>query len=205
MGAGKILSAGDIGSLEPFPVLIMAFAIIRLAFQESYSQSNVALQLTGVILDLLRIVEIQGKEHLAEIGHLFKEYADSLEIDLNFQGFAEELAGLPGEYAPPEGCLLLALWQNQVAGCVALRQFSPGICEMKRLYTKPQFRGLGIGRALSEAIIARARRIGYERMRLDTLPSMETARRLYASLGFKEIEPYRYNPIEGAHFMELVL
>lgn len=156
-------------------------------------------------MDLLRTVEIQGKEYLAEIAYLFEEYADSLEIDLNFQGFAEELASLPGEYAPPEGCLLLALWQGQVAGCVALRQFSPGICEMKRLCTRPQFRGLGIGRALCEAIIGKARQIGYERMRLDTLPSMETARGLYASLGFREIEPYRYNPIEGAHFMELVL
>ncbi len=183
----------------------MAYAIIGFTFLVSHFQSNMALQLTGVIWDLLRIVEIQGKEYLAEIGYLFEEYADSLEIDLDFQGFAEELAGLPGEYGPPEGCLLLALWQDQVAGCVALRQFSPGICEMKRLYTKPQFRGLGIGRALCDAIIARARRIGYERMRLDTLPSMETARGLYASLGFKEIEPYRYNPIEGAHFMELML
>ena len=205
MVAGKTLSAGDIASLEPSPVLIDTFAIINLAFQESYSQSSMTLHLTGVILDLLRIVEIQGKEYLAEIGHLFEEYADSLEIDLDFQGFAEELAGLPGEYAPPEGSLLLALWQDQVAGCVALRQFSPGICEMKRLYTKPQFRGLGIGRALGEEVIKRARQCGYERMRLDTLPSMGTARSLYGSLGFKEIDPYRFNPVEGTSFMELAL
>ena len=156
-------------------------------------------------MDLLRIVENKGRENLAEVRNLFEEYANSLTINLDFQGFREELASLPGEYAPPDGCLLLALCQGQVAGCVALRQFSPGICEMKRLYTRPQFRGLGIGRALCEAIIVRGCRMGYERMRLDTLPSMETARGLYASLGFREIEPYRYNPIEGAHFMELVL
>ena len=154
---------------------------------------------------MLQIVEIEGKEYLPEVRNLFDEYAGSLGINLDFQGFDEELADLPGEYAPPDGCLLLALWQGQVAGCVALRKFSLGICEMKRLYTKPQFRGLGIGRALCDTIIARARRIGYERMRLDTLPSMEMARGLYASLGFKEIEPYRFNPVEGASFMELTL
>ena len=154
---------------------------------------------------MLQIVEIEGKEYLPEVRNLFDEYAGSLGINLDFQGFDEELADLPGEYAPPDGCLLLALWQGQVAGCVALRKFSLGICEMKRLYTKPQFRGLGIGRALCDTIIARARRIGYERMRLDTLPSMETARGLYVSLGFKEIEPYRFNPVEGASFMELTL
>jgi ribosomal protein S18 acetylase RimI-like enzyme len=154
---------------------------------------------------VLRIVEIKTKEYLLEVRNLFEEYAGSLGIDLDFQGFHEELADLPGEYASPDGCLLIALWKGQVAGCVALRKFSPGICEMKRLYTKPQFRGLGIGRVLCEEVIARARRLGYERMRLDTLPSMEKAKGLYGSLGFTEIEPYRFNPVEGASFMELTL
>jgi len=154
---------------------------------------------------VLRILEIKTKGDLFEVRNLFEEYADSLGIDLDFQGFNEELAELPGEYGSPDGCLLLALWKGQVAGCVALRKFSPGICEMKRLYTKPQFRGLGIGRALSEEVIGWARRLGYERMRLDTLPSMEEAKGLYSSLGFREIEPYRFNPVEGASFMELTL
>ena len=138
---------------------------------------------------MLRILEIKTKGDLFEVRNLFEEYADSLGIDLDFQGFNEELAELPGEYGSPDGCLLLALWKGQVAGCVALRKFSPGICEMKRLYTKPQFRGLGIGRALCEEVIGWARRLGYERMRLDTLPSMEEAKGLYSSLGFREIEP----------------
>jgi ribosomal protein S18 acetylase RimI-like enzyme len=154
---------------------------------------------------VLRILEIETKGDLFEVRNLFEEYADSLGIDLDFQGFDEELAELPGEYGSPDGCLLLALWKGQVAGCVALRKFSPGICEMKRLYTKPQFRGLGIGRALCEEVIGWARRLGYERMRLDTLPSMEEAKGLYGSLGFREIEPYRFNPVEGASFMELTL
>ena len=154
---------------------------------------------------MLRILEIKTKEDLPEVRNLFEEYAGSLGIDLDFQGFAEELADLPGQYAPPEGCLLLALWKGQVAGCVALRKFSPSICEMKRLYTKPQFRGLGIGRAMCEEVIGWARRSDYERMRLDTLPSMEEAKDLYRSLGFREIEPYRFNPVEDASFMELAL
>ena len=156
-------------------------------------------------LILFEIIEVQKKEDLLEIRRLFEEYADSLEINLDFQRFQEELIGLPGDYASPGGCLLLALWKGQVAGCVALRQFSPGICEMKRLYTQPQFRGLSIGKALCEEVIVRARRLGYKRMRLDTLPSMEQAKGLYLSLGFREIEPYRFNPVEGASFMELIL
>jgi ribosomal protein S18 acetylase RimI-like enzyme len=178
------------------------------ALAETSADKATALMLVSGILEetcLLRIGEIEREEDLNEVKKLFGDYASSLEISLDFQDFDQELFRLPGDYSPPDGSILVASWEEEVAGCVALRKFANGICEMKRLYTKPQFRGLGIGRALSEAIIARARRIGYERMRLDTLPSMETARGLYASLGFKEIEPYRYNPIEGAHFMELML
>jgi len=156
-------------------------------------------------LILLEINEVQQEEDLLEIRKLFEQYAESLEINLDFQGFEEELAGLPGQYAPPDGCLFIALWEGQVAGCVGLRKFSPSICEMKRLYSRPQFRSLGIGRALCEAVIQKARKIGYERMRLDTLPSMQRAKALYVSLGFKEIEPYRFNPVEGTSFLELIL
>ena len=153
----------------------------------------------------LQIVAVKTKDDLIEVSKLFEEYSSSLEISLDFQDFDLELANLPGDYAPPAGCLLMAVWKGEVVGCVGLRKFSPSICEMKRLYSRPRFRGLGIGRALCEAVIDQARKIGYERMRLDTLPSMETAKGLYASFGFKEIEPYRYNPVEGTSFMELLL
>ncbi len=155
--------------------------------------------------EFLQIIEVKTKDDLIEVKKLFEEYSSSLEISLDFQNFDLELASLPGDYAPPEGCLLMAVWKGEVAGCVGLRKFSSSICEMKRLYSRPQFRGLGIGRALCEAVIDQARKIGYQRMRLDTLPSMKTARGLYGSFGFREIEPYRYNPVEGTSYMELLL
>ena len=151
------------------------------------------------------IVEAHAGLLLQEAAALFREYGESLGVDLAFQRFEDELAGLPGRYAPPEGCLLLAVVGGDVAGCGALRAFEGKTSEMKRLYIRPGFRGLGLGRALCEALIERAREAGYDRMRLDTLPAMSSARRLYASLGFREIPPYRYNPVEGTSFLELAL
>jgi GNAT superfamily N-acetyltransferase len=138
---------------------------------------------------------------LDEIRALLREYAAWLEVDLCFQNFEQELAGLPGDYAPPRGRLLIA----EGAGCVALRAIDSEVCEMKRLYLRPEHRGLGLGRRLVQAIIDEARSVGYRRMRLDTMPKMDSAQRLYASLGFREIAAYRYNPEPGARFLELAL
>lgn len=154
---------------------------------------------------MLKIFPAETDEDLEIAKQLFVEYADSLGFDLCFQNFEKELANLPGDYAPPEGCLLLAKYNGKTAGCIALRKLSDGICEGKRLYVRPQFRGLKIGRRLMEAIIAEARRIGYSHIRGDTVGSMQIAQALYTSLGFKEIEPYCHNPIKGAKFIELKL
>jgi ribosomal protein S18 acetylase RimI-like enzyme len=151
---------------------------------------------------MMRIVEAETEEDYVHATTLFKAYAASLDFDLGFQDFARELANLPRMYGPPNGCVLLAAVGGELAGCVALRRLDLDACEMKRLYVKPQFRGLGLGRMLAQAIIERARKIGYASMRLDTIPSMAQARKLYQSLGFTEIQPYRHNPIEGAVFLE---
>ncbi len=154
---------------------------------------------------MVRLVPTERKESVEQARILFLEYAAALGIDLSFQEFDRELAELPGDYAPPHGRLLLAFCSSDLAGCGALRKLAPGVCEMKRLYVRPAFRGKGIGRAVAVALIDAAREIGYARMRLDTLPSMGEAAALYRSLGFREIQPYRYNPVPGALFMELEL
>jgi len=154
---------------------------------------------------MIQISEADAGENLLEIRRLMKEYAGSLGVSLDFQDFDAEVASLPGEYGPPNGRLLLAQDGEEIMGCVALRKLEEGACEMKRLYVRPAFRGAGVGRALAEAVIAEARRMGYRRMRLDTLPGMDRARAMYTELGFREIAPYRFNPIAGSAFLELVL
>jgi putative acetyltransferase len=154
---------------------------------------------------MISIVPARTEKDLRQAKILFKEYAAALDFGLDFQNFGEELADLPGGYAQPEGCLLLALHREQVAGCVALRKIGEDICEMKRLFVRPSFRDLGIGKALAQTVIQEAIKKGYSRMRLDTVPSMKEARGLYKKLGFEPIPPYCRNPIPGAVFLELKL
>ena len=154
---------------------------------------------------MIQVVEAYEGTALREVHTLFIEYASTLGVSLDFQDFAAEVSTLPGDYRPPSGRLLLAYRGNQPAGCIGLRRFSDRICEMKRLYVRPNYQGLKIGRILAETMISEARLAGYTRIRLDTLPSMNRARGLYASLGFREIAPYRYNPIKNTTFLELTL
>jgi putative acetyltransferase len=156
-------------------------------------------------VDQVQINQVSRETEIAAARELFGEYAASLGFDLCFQDFDKELRELPGEYAAPNGCLLLAREAGKALGCVALRRIDGQICEMKRLYVRPEARGLKLGRKLAEAIIAEARRIGYHRMRLDTMPEMGKAIALYRTLGFKETKAYRFNPMPGAIFMELEL
>lgn len=154
---------------------------------------------------MLEIKQAQSEELIKQTRKLFIEYANYLGFDLSFQNFDEELKALPGNYASPEGYILLAFYKGKLAGCVGVRKFKEDICELKRLYVRPEFRRKNIGRTLSKAIINKAYEMGYKFMRLDTLPLMKEAISLYLSLGFKEIKPYRYNPFEGAKFFELKL
>jgi len=153
----------------------------------------------------IEYIQITDKTMLQEVKELFLEYADSLNVDLCFQDFENELNSLPGKYSPPEGALILSRIDGKAAGCIALRKISNGVCEMKRLYVRPDFRGFGIGKKLVNMIIEKARELGYEFMRLDTLPTMKSAQALYESFGFYDIGEYVYNPIKGTRFMELKL
>ena len=153
----------------------------------------------------MQIIAAHSQNHLQVVRELFQQYADSLKIDLCFQNFREELATLPGKYAPPSGCLLLALLDETIAGCVAVRSIDPQIAEMKRLYVRPALRGKGVGRLLAHSAIEAARQIGYSRMRLDTLATMREAIALYQSLGFRKIPPYYENPSDCAMYLELTL
>ena len=150
--------------------------------------------------------QAESPAQIAQVRELFLEYAKSLGFSLCFQSFDQELAGLPGDYAPPQGRLLLAEYEGLAAACVALHQLEPGVCEMKRLYLRPAYRGKGLGRKLAEVVISEAKTIGYKRMRLDTVePVMKDAVAMYRKLGFHEIAPYRPNPQPGTLYMELTL
>jgi putative acetyltransferase len=153
------------------------------------------------------VVDIDVRDPLAvaTMRELFLEYAAAIGVDLCFQGFDDEVATLPGRYGAPGGALVLAADAQGAVGCVALREQSPRIGEMKRLFVRPRSRGTGLGRALALAIIDRARRHGYDRLRLDTLPIMGRAIHLYEALGFRDIAPYTFNPVPGARYMELPL
>jgi len=158
--------------------------------------------------DMITIRKASGENDIRMVRGLFEQYAASLGFDLDFQDFESELNDLPGEYAPPAGRVLVAELpepHGKLAGCVALRPLSEDVCEMKRLYVVPRFRGATVGQGLARAVIREARQIGYRAMRLDTVASMKKANALYASLGFQRISPYRHNPLDDAEFFELNL
>jgi putative acetyltransferase len=152
---------------------------------------------------MIQIIQAETPEQIEDARKLFREYEAWLGLDLCFQGFEEELANLPGKYAKPDGRLFLASVDERTAGCIALRKLEEEICEMKRLYVRDEFRGLGLGKTLIEKLIAEARRAGYKKMRLDTLPDkMAKAVKLYESHGFRQIAPYYHNPHGQTFFME---
>lgn len=153
----------------------------------------------------MRIVTAASPAQFADAKTLVEEYVASLGVSLDFQDYREEISRFPGEYAAPFGTVLVAYERGAAVGVVALRPIDGSVCEMKRMYVRPGFRGQGVGRKLSDRLIEKAVQLGYSKMRLDTLSEMDAARSLYRSLGFREIPPYRYNPIPGARFLELEL
>lgn len=150
----------------------------------------------------IRELDPQSAEDVAAARELFGEYAASLDVDLAFQGFAEELAALPAGYEPPTGALLLAHLDGAPVGCAAIRALEGDACELKRLYVRPAARGHALGRALTNAALDKAGALGYRSVRLDTLPTMTSAYALYLELGFREIGPYRFNPVAGTRYLE---
>ncbi|MBQ0937473.1 GNAT family N-acetyltransferase [Ideonella paludis] len=157
----------------------------------------------------IELLPAESPEAIEAVREIFREYASSLAVDLCFQNFEQELAALPGDYAAPGGCLLLAWVDGALAGCGAFRPLPDAdyanACEMKRLFVRRAFRRFGLGRALAQALIDRASQEGYSCMLLDTLDDMEAARELYTSLGFEEVAPYYFNPIPGAHYLKVEL
>ncbi len=153
----------------------------------------------------MNIIEVTLEEDLIIARKLFIEYQEMLNVDLCFQGFEKELATLPGKYASPTGSILLAEYKSKIVGCVAVRALRDDICEMKRLYVRNEFQGLSAGRKLAEAVIAKAKILGYQKMQLDTLQRLDRAIALYEKLGFKEIKPYYANPLEEVVYWELDL
>ncbi len=151
------------------------------------------------------IIPAETPEHLDHIRNLFGEYEQFLGVDLCFQEFEAELASLPGKYAPPDGRVVLATEGGEAAGCVAIRKLDDSVCEMKRLYVRPEFRSRGLGRRLAREMIAQAAEAGYTTMRLDTLDRLAEAMGLYESLGFRRTEPYYDNPLDGVVYWELPL
>jgi ribosomal protein S18 acetylase RimI-like enzyme len=154
---------------------------------------------------MIELVCATSDEEMETVRCLFREYAESLDFDLDFQDFEDELEGIPGAYGPPAGRLRMALLDGEAVGCIAIRRIDSDVCEMKRLYVRPDSRRRGIGRLLAETGVRDALELGYRAIRLDTVPSMIAATALYRAIGFTEIEPYRHNPIAGALFMELRL
>ena len=153
----------------------------------------------------VEFVTVERGSNLESVKTLFEEYANSLGVDLSFQGFQDELKNLPGDYVKPGGSIILAKVEGLPAGCVAMKKIDSNICEMKRLYLREQYKGFGLGKDLALKIIERARELGYSYMRLDTLPTMDKAQKLYKALGFYDIDAYVFNPIEGTRFLELKL